>query len=76
MTDRFVLVDRPGTAGDVLHRNPREECNLDDTRRDQEVDEATARALLDRGLAEACRHCEAAGPTHIPASSPEEEEAP
>jgi len=52
---RYVLVSREGV--DTVHRNPREECNLDDTEADQEIDRATAAALLAAGQAEACQHC-------------------
>ena len=45
MTDqpRYILVDQDGI--DTLHRNALEQCNLDDSARDKEVDEGTALAM-------------------------------
>ena len=53
--DRYVVTRRSGV--DTLHRNPREECNLDDSERDEQVDEFTAEALILNGDAIACGHC-------------------
>lgn len=52
---RFVLTRKDGK--DTLHRNPGEQCNLDDTLADQKVDEFTAEAMLLRGDARPCAHC-------------------
>ena len=51
----FVLNGNPG-EDDVLHRNPREECNLDDSKGRQTVDPETADALLALGT-KRCQHC-------------------
>ena len=53
--DRFVLVIQDGA--DTLHRNAREECNLDDSRKRETVDPDTADALLTMGTAHKCQHC-------------------
>lgn len=55
MADRYVLNVNEGV--DTLHRNPREECNLDDSLGRKEIDPLTADALLARGNAVHCRHC-------------------
>ena len=60
MTDRFVLNVNKGT--DIVHRNPREECNQDDALDRKNVDAATAAALIASGDARACIHCLAASP--------------
>jgi hypothetical protein len=55
MTDRFVLVQRDGT--DTLHRNPREECNVDDAKAKSTIDEATALGLFRDPATKRCQHC-------------------
>lgn len=55
MPDRYVIVRRDGI--DVLHRNPGEQCNLDDTDADQVVDEAKALSLKLGGYVRLCGHC-------------------
>ena len=43
---------------DVLHLDPAfEQCNLDDSQHDEAVDEATARALAEKGYVHLCGHC-------------------
>ena len=42
---------------DTVHRNPGEQCNLDDTDADHVVDEDRALELIQRGDARGCRHC-------------------
>ena len=56
MSERFVL-NRNTDGDDVLHRNPREECNQDDARQRQTIDADTADALLARDQARRCGHC-------------------
>ena len=58
MTDepRFVLNVNPGRR-DVVHRNPREECNQDDAIDRQTIDPDTAEALVKTGQAAPCGHC-------------------
>lgn len=56
---RFVVTRKDGV--DTLHRNPGEQCNLDDTLADQKIDEFTAEALLLRGDAKPCGHCMQSG---------------
>jgi hypothetical protein len=51
----FVLNRNEGQ--DTVHRDPREECNVDDVEGRQVIDEATAVALADRGDARRCAHC-------------------
>ena len=51
----FVLNRNEGT--DTVHRNPREECNVDDAVGRQTIDPDTAEALLNSGDAVRCRHC-------------------
>ena len=51
----FVLNVNDGM--DVLHRNPREECNTDQAKGRQTVDPDTADALLTLGTAQRCQHC-------------------
>jgi hypothetical protein len=52
----FKLNQNEGT--DTLHiEHPYEECNSDDAKDMTEVDAATAKAMLDRGDAVACKHC-------------------
>jgi hypothetical protein len=57
--DRYVVTRRDGV--DTLHKNPREECNLDDTLADRQVDEFEAEAMLIEGAARPCQHCDLAG---------------
>jgi len=56
---RFVLTVKDGV--DTLHRDPGEQCQLDDTERDMVIDEFTAEAMLLRGDARPCKHCLAGG---------------
>lgn len=53
--DRYVLVTREGV--DTVHRNPLEQCNLDDSKGDRAIDEFTAERMLLRGDAVPCKHC-------------------
>ena len=57
MTDqpRYILVDQDGI--DTLHRNALEQCNLDDSARDKQIDEGTALAMKMGGHARLCNHC-------------------
>lgn len=55
IVNRYVLVHKDGV--DTLHCNPVEQCNLDDSRRDEDVDEFTAEAMLNQGHAKRCEHC-------------------
>jgi hypothetical protein len=66
--DRYRLTNRPGVRSDLLHRNPGEQCNLDDSERDEAVDEATALALVATGT-ECCQHCMPGG---LPGAVPTE----
>jgi hypothetical protein len=52
---RYVVTVRDGK--DTMHRNPGEECNLDDSARDQEIDEFQFETALLRGDAVPCKHC-------------------
>ncbi len=54
--DRYVVnVNADGL--DVLHRNPREECNTDQVDGRQTIDPDTADALEQMGEARRCQHC-------------------
>ena len=44
---------------DTLHKNPREECNVDDIEGRQVIDEATFLAKKRGGFDRLCLHCEA-----------------
>ena len=52
---RYLLVPKDGI--DTLHRDPTESCQMDDTEREESVDEATALKLKVGGYARLCRHC-------------------
>lgn len=54
-TDRYALNRNEGI--DTVHRNAREECNLDDADDREWIDQATADGLLAKGTAKPCRHC-------------------
>ena len=53
--DYFVLNRNEGR--DTLHRNPREECNVDDVEGRETIDAATYEAMKARDVARLCRHC-------------------
>lgn len=55
MAAEWVLNRNEGV--DVLHPDPREECNLDDSKGRTVVDAATGQALLEAGTADLCLHC-------------------
>lgn len=54
---RYVLNENPKPRLSVVHRNPREECNLDDAVDRTTIDPDTADALVKTGQAEPCGHC-------------------
>lgn len=56
MTDPYFVLNR-NEGTDTLHRNPREECNVDDAEGRQTIDAETADALLASGSARPCQHC-------------------
>lgn len=56
MTDRIVLNVNDDDL-DVVHVNPREECNIDDSIAAQLIDATTANAMLAEGVAVRCGHC-------------------
>jgi len=58
MADRYVLNVNEG-SDDVVHRNPREECNTDDADHLLSIDADTANAILGKGDAVRCAHCNA-----------------
>jgi hypothetical protein len=53
--DRFILNRNEGV--DIVHRDPVEECNVDDADGRESVDAKTAAALIASGQARACEHC-------------------
>jgi hypothetical protein len=52
---RYVITRKSGV--DTLHRNPLEQCHLDDTAADQRIDEFHAEKLLLAGDVKPCGHC-------------------
>ena len=52
---RYVIVPKDGI--DVLHRDPREQCNVDDAARKTVVDEARALTMKLGGYVRLCGHC-------------------
>lgn len=54
--DVWILNENEGQ--DVVHHNPGERCNTDDVEGRQVVDSSTAHAMVDRGDARRCEHCE------------------
>lgn len=56
MTDPYFVLNR-NEGADTLHRNPREECNVDDAEDRQTIDAETADALVALGEARRCQHC-------------------
>lgn len=55
-SDRYVLNVNP-EGDDIIHRNPREECNTDDAKHKVNIDVDTATAIIARGDALRCAHC-------------------
>ena len=51
----YVLNRNEGT--DTLHRNPREECTVDDVEGRETIDEQTYQAMKAAGSARPCKHC-------------------
>ena len=51
----YVLNQNDGV--DTLHRDPREECNVDDAEGRSSIDPATGAALEASGDIHLCRHC-------------------
>lgn len=56
MTEPYYVLNR-NEGIDTIHRNPREECNVDDAEGRETVDGETADAMLTRGAARPCIHC-------------------
>lgn len=56
MSDPYYVLNR-NEGIDTVHRNPREECNVDDAEDRQTIDALTAIRLLDNEEAKPCRHC-------------------
>lgn len=58
MSDYFVL-NRNGGGEDVIHRNPRNECNTEAEKMEgrEAIDPETAESMLLSGLARKCAHC-------------------
>lgn len=58
MTYRLSHKILTSKADDVLHHDPAfEECNLDASQHDEEIDAATATALAEDGAIGLCGHC-------------------
>ena len=54
--DAYYVLNR-NEGIDTIHRNPREECNVDDAEDRQTVDALTAARMLEGNEARPCRHC-------------------
>ena len=52
---RYLLVPKDGI--DVLHRDPGEQCQMDDTENEESIDASTYEAMKAGGHARLCRHC-------------------
>jgi hypothetical protein len=62
MSDPYYVLNQ--NAGiDVVHVNPREECNVDDAEGRQTIDAVTADAMLANGSARRCSHCNTEEPS-------------
>lgn len=59
MSEPYYVLNVNAGGMDVLHRNPRNECNTEAAKMDgrQTVDPDTADALLTMGEAVKCQHC-------------------
>lgn len=55
MSDYWVLNRNEGV--DTIHRNPREQCNVDDADGRQTIDSEAADALLAHSAVRRCQHC-------------------
>ncbi len=53
----YYVLNRNPDGVDVLHRDPREVCNVDDSEGRQTIDFATADAMLTTTQVRRCRHC-------------------
>lgn len=60
MSEPYIVLNR-NEGTDTVHRNPREECNLDDAEDRSVIDPDTAEALLKSGDAVRCQHCNQEG---------------
>ena len=56
MSDPYFVLNR-NEGIDTIHRNPREECNVDDAEQRSTVDVESAAALIPSGGARPCQHC-------------------
>lgn len=56
MSEPYFVLNR-NEGEDTLHRNPREECNVDDAEGRETIDESTYLAMAEAGTARRCRHC-------------------
>ena len=57
MTDQPYYVINRNDGIDTLHKNPREECNVDDAEDRESIDPKTGQALEASGDVHRCRHC-------------------
>lgn len=56
MTEPYYVLHR-NQGTDTLHRNPREECNVDDAEGRATIDVRTGQALEASGDIRRCGHC-------------------
>jgi hypothetical protein len=56
MSDPYYVLNR-NEGEDTLHRNPREECNVDDIEGRDTLDPTTGYALEKSGDIRLCQHC-------------------
>lgn len=64
MSEPYYVLNR-NDGVDTLHRNPREECNVDDIEGRDTLDLVTGRALETSGDIAKCRHCYPETEAHI-----------
>ena len=63
MTETAYFVLNRNEGIDTLHRNPREECNVDDVEGRETIDHATYESMKAGGHARCCRHCHQEDPS-------------
>jgi hypothetical protein len=62
MSEPYYVLNR-NEGKDTLHRNPREQCNVDDAEGRETIDETTYERMKAGGYARLCRHCHQEEPT-------------
>jgi hypothetical protein len=65
MIEAYYVLNR-NEGVDTLHRNPREECNVDDVEGRETLDVTTGAALEASGDIRLCQHCIKETPNALP----------